>query len=161
MVDTDLILAKSGSVKRHLNRIFEKRNIDLKTFLKDIDIQESVLFNIQMAVQNCIDIAAHIISDEGLGVPGSTNEMFYLLEENGYLDNEITEKMVKAVGLRNLVVHEYRKIDLTRINRKKICHQGTKTRKILFCYPFLVTWCLRGEKKKVLPWKAQNLQLRN
>ena len=37
------------------------------------------------------------------------------LEENGYLDNEITEKMVKAVGLRNLVVHEYSKIDLERI----------------------------------------------
>ena len=115
MVDTDLILAKAGSVKRHLNRVFEKRKTDLRTFLKNIDIQESVLFNIQMAIQNCIDIAAHIISDEGFGVPGSTNEMFYLLEENGYLDNEITEKMVKAVGLRNLVVHEYGKIDLERI----------------------------------------------
>jgi len=115
LADTDLILAKAGSVKRHLNRVFEKRNTDLRTFLKNIDIQESVLFNIQMAIQNCIDIAAHIISDEGFGVPGSTNEMFYLLEENGYLDNEITEKMVKAVGLRNLVVHEYSKIDLERI----------------------------------------------
>ena len=115
MVDTDLILAKAGSVKRHLNRVFEKRNTDLGTFLKNIDIQESVLFNIQMAIQNCIDIAAHIISDEGFGIPGSTNEMFYLLEENGYLNNEITEKMVKAVGLRNLVVHEYSKIDLERI----------------------------------------------
>lgn len=115
MVDRDLILAKAGSVKRHLNRVFEKRNTDLRTFLKDIDIQESILFNIQMAVQNCIDIAAHIISDEGLGVPGSTNEMFYLLEENGYLNNEVTEKMVKAVGLRNLVVHEYGKVDLDRI----------------------------------------------
>ena len=53
--------------------------------------------------------------DSGLGVPGSTNEMFYLLQENGNLDNEITEKMVKAVGLRNLVVHEYSRIDLDRI----------------------------------------------
>ena len=115
MVDTDLILAKAGSIKKHLNRVFEKRETDLRTFLKDIDRQESILFNIQMAVQNCIDIAAHIISDQGLGVPGSTNEMFFLLEENGYLDNEITEKMVKAVGLRNLIVHEYSKIDLDQI----------------------------------------------
>jgi uncharacterized protein YutE (UPF0331/DUF86 family) len=115
VVDTDLILAKAGSIKKHLNRVFEKRETDLRTFLKDIDRQESILFNIQMAVQNCIDIAAHIISDQGLGVPGSTNEMFYLLEENGYLDNEITEKMVKAVGLRNLIVHEYSKIDLDQI----------------------------------------------
>ena len=115
MVDSDLILAKAGSVKRHLNRVIEKRNSDLETFLQDIDRQESILFNLQMAIQNCIDIAAHIVSEEGLGVPGSTNEMFYLLEENGYLNNELTEKMVTAVGFRNLIVHEYGKIDLEQV----------------------------------------------
>ncbi len=87
----------------------------MNIFLKDIDLQESILFNLQMAIQNCIDIAAHIISDEGFGVPGSTNEMFYLLEENGYLDRDITEKMVKAVGFRNLIVHEYEKIELGQV----------------------------------------------
>lgn len=115
MVDSDLILAKSSSVKRHLNRVIEKRHTDLQTFLQDIDRQESILFNLQMAVQNCIDIAAHIVSEEGLGVPGSTNEMFYLLEENEYLNNELAEKMVKAVGFRNLIVHEYGKIDLDQV----------------------------------------------
>lgn len=65
-----------------------------------------------MAIQNCIDIAAHIISEEGCGVPGSTNEMFYLLEERGYLDGSLTEKIVAAVGFRNLIVHEYVKVDL-------------------------------------------------
>lgn len=115
MVDSDLILTKSSSVKRHLNRVIEKRHTDLQTFLQDIDRQESILFNLQMAIQNCIDIAAHIVSEEGLGVPGSTNEMFYLLEENEYLNHELTEKMVKAVGFRNLIVHEYGKIDLEQV----------------------------------------------
>ena len=115
MVDRDLILAKASSVKRHLKRVIEKRNIDLQTFLKDIDCQESILFNLQMAIQNCIDVAAHIISEEGFGVPGSTNEMFYLLEENGYLDTDLTEKMVKAVGFRNLIVHEYGKVELKQV----------------------------------------------
>ena len=49
MVDNDLIIAKTSSVKRHLNRVKEKRNTDLQTFLKDIDRQESILFNLQMA----------------------------------------------------------------------------------------------------------------
>jgi uncharacterized protein YutE (UPF0331/DUF86 family) len=114
-VDKDLILAKAGSVKSHLNRVTEKRNVDLDSFIKDIDRQESILFNIQTAVQNCIDIAAHIISEEGLGVPGSTTEMFYALEENGYLDAELSRKMIKAVGLRNLIVHEYGKIELEQV----------------------------------------------
>ena len=115
MVDRDIILAKASSVKRHLSRIIEKRNTDLQTFLQDIDRQEIILFNLQMAIQNCIDIAAHIISEEGFGVPGSTSEMFYLLEENGYIDSELTEKMVKAVGFRNLIVHEYGKIELKQV----------------------------------------------
>ena len=115
MVDSDLILAKAGSVRSYLNRVSEKRNVDLDSFLKDIDRQESILFNIQMAVQNCIDIAAHIISEEGFGVPGSTTEMFYVLEKNGYLDSSLTQKMVKAVGFRNLIVHEYGKIELEQV----------------------------------------------
>ena len=68
-----------------------------------------------MAVQNCIDIAAHIISEEELGIAGSTNEMFYILQENGYLSPELTENMVAAVGFRNLVVHEYGNIELRQV----------------------------------------------
>ena len=41
--------------------------------------------------------------------------MFYLLENNGYITSQLTEKMIKAVGLRNLIVHEYDKIDLKRL----------------------------------------------
>jgi len=115
MVDREIIIAKASSVKRHLERVKKKANVDLQAFLGDIDCQEIILFNLQMAVQNCIDIAAHIISEEGFGVPGSNNEMFYLLEENQYLSTEITEKMVKAVGFRNLIVHEYTKIEIKQV----------------------------------------------
>jgi uncharacterized protein YutE (UPF0331/DUF86 family) len=75
----------------------------------------SFFFNLQMAIQNCVDIAAHIVGEKGFGVPGSTNELFYLLEENGYLQPEITEKRTRAVGFRNLMVHEYAKIDIEQV----------------------------------------------
>lgn len=115
MVDRDLIVAKASSVKRHMSRVEEKLGTDLQAFLKDIDSQESILFNLQMAIQNCIDIAAHIISEEGYGVPGSTGEMFSLLGEKRILDGDITGKMVKAVGFRNLIVHEYGGIELKQV----------------------------------------------
>lgn len=115
MVDRDLIVTKASSVKRHMSRVEEKLGTDLQAFLKDIDRQESILFNLQMAIQNCIDIAAHIISEEGYGVPGSTGEMFSLLGEKRILDGDITEKMIKAVGFRNLIVHEYGGIELKQV----------------------------------------------
>ncbi len=112
MVDRDLILAKAGLAEKYISRASQKSKIELSTFMKNIDVQDIVIFNLQKAIQSCIDIAAHIISDENLGMPGSTNEMLYLLEENGYLDRNLTEKMVKAVGFRNLIAHEYEKLEM-------------------------------------------------
>ena len=134
MVNAEIILAKTASLKKHLRRIEEKASFDLAQFKADPDSQDIVLFNIQMAVQNCIDIASHIIGDQGFGVPGSNNEMFYMLEENGYLSQGLTEKMVKAVGFRNLIVHEYAKLDIDlvyRIIHKDIQDLNLYTKEIL------------------------------
>jgi uncharacterized protein YutE (UPF0331/DUF86 family) len=113
VVDRDLIIAKAASVRVHLDRIAARAGADLHVFMSDLDRQDVVSFNLHLAVENCIDIAAHIISENGWGVPGSASEMFYLLEDRGILDPESTERMIKAVGLRNLIVHEYGKIDLS------------------------------------------------
>ena len=85
MVDRDLILAKASSVKRHIDRIKAKSVTDMAIFFKDLDRQEIIAFNMHLAVQNSMDIAAHIIGEEGLGVPGSAGDMFFLLHENGYI----------------------------------------------------------------------------
>ncbi len=122
MVDKDILWAKISAMEKHLARIFEKREVSLQEFLGDLDRQESILFNLQMAIQNCIDIAAHIVSEEGLGVAGSTNELFYLLEDRRIIDRALTEKMVRAVGFRNLVVHEYGKVDLEVVFR--VAHEN-------------------------------------
>ena len=115
MVDRDLIIAKAGSIQKHLKRIAAKSDVDTNSFLSDVDRQEVISFNLHLVIENCIDIAAHIISEEGYGMPGSASDMFYLLEENSFVDRKLTEKMVKAVGLRNLIVHEYAKVDLGRL----------------------------------------------
>ena len=78
MIDQDIVLAKAHKVEHHLRRIMKKREIGQDEFLADLDFQESILYNLQMAIQNCIDLAAHIISDEELGIASSTNEMFYI-----------------------------------------------------------------------------------
>ncbi len=115
MIDKDIILSKADRVHRHVRRVKERRPPTLQEFLSNRDLQDIILFNLQMAIQNCIDMASHLISDEGLGLPGSTNEMFYMLQDSGYIPLELTEKMVAAVGFRNLVVHEYGKVDLEEV----------------------------------------------
>ena len=116
-VNKRVLAAKCSAIEHHLARIIEKRQMDLHVLLTDLDLQESILFNFQMAIQNCIDIAAHVVSEEEFGIPGSANELFYLLEENAIIDPGLTEKMVQAMGFRNLIVHEYGKLDLGIVHR--------------------------------------------
>jgi uncharacterized protein YutE (UPF0331/DUF86 family) len=90
LIDKDILLSKADKVHRHVGRVKEKRPATLQEFVSAPDLQDIVLFNLQMAIQNCIDMASHVISDEGLGLPGSTNEMFYLLQETGLWVSEIS-----------------------------------------------------------------------
>jgi len=117
MVNKQVLLTKIDAIEHHLARIREKRQVDVEAFLKDLDRQESILFNLQMAIQSCVDVAAHIVAEEELGVAGSTNELFYLLEDARTIDTGLTEKMVRAVGFRNLIVHEYGRVDLQIVYR--------------------------------------------
>lgn len=115
MVDRAIMTAKIAQIEKCLARIKSKRPTTLELFLTDPDRQDIVIFNLTQALQGCIDLAAHIVSDENLGMAGSTNDFFYLLQEHGAIPDDLTEKMVRAVGFRNLCVHEYGRLDLIRV----------------------------------------------
>jgi len=66
--------------------------------------------NIERAVQICIDIASHVSSMNRLQ-PKSSGESFRLLADNGMLDADLATAMIKAVGFRNVSVHDYVKVD--------------------------------------------------
>ena len=75
MVDADLLLIKAGNVRKHLKRTREKCDLDLAAFLGNRDHHDIVCFNLQMAIQNSIDIAAYVMSDLGTSIPGSVNDL--------------------------------------------------------------------------------------
>ena len=76
------------------------------------DLQDIVLHNLQLAIQACIDMGAHIITDQGWGTPGSFSEVFYKLEDRGVIDRPLSELLVQMVGFRNRVIHDYEDVDL-------------------------------------------------
>ena len=112
LVDSSVILKKISHIRHNLSRLRGKGSISLDFFKEDLDVQDIVLHNLQLAVQGCIDIGSHIILDEGWGVAGSLNEIFYILQDKGVITHDLTEKMVSMVGFRNILVHEYEEVDL-------------------------------------------------
>lgn len=112
MVNRSIISRKVISIEEHLRRVKELPLTSLDVFKKDTNIQDILLFNLTQAIQNCIDIAAHIVSDEGWGVPGTQSEMFDILAGKGVISIEHAERFVAVVGFRNRVIHEYEKLNL-------------------------------------------------
>lgn len=116
MVDKDIIVEKVAIIQHCLKRISEVTELDPEK-IDDINIQDIFVLNLQRAVQATIDLAAHIIADEGFGLPGSLREHFKLLVENNIIPGDLGEKMISMVGFRNIAVHEYHTIDVDILKR--------------------------------------------
>lgn len=65
---------------------------------------------LQLAIQTCIDIGTHLISEHELEMPSDYRGVFSALRPLG-LSAELAERLGSAAGLRNVLVHDYLKID--------------------------------------------------
>jgi uncharacterized protein YutE (UPF0331/DUF86 family) len=79
-----------------------------------------VKYTFVTAIEACIDIAQHCCASEGWGPPRDNADAMTLLGLHGVLDPELSTRMRRAVGFRNVLVHEYVKVDddvvLARLN---------------------------------------------
>ena len=112
MVDKTLVAKKLERAAAYLGRIRRKNDPGVVSFSKDGDLQSIILFNLIQAIQTCIDIGAHIISDSGWSAPSTQAEIFEILAENKIISNSLAKKMIQMCGFRNRIVHEYEKTDM-------------------------------------------------
>jgi uncharacterized protein YutE (UPF0331/DUF86 family) len=71
-----------------------------------------IAVNLQRIAELAIDIANHLIKKIKLGLPKDSRESFGILAEAGIIPNELAAKLKGMVGFCNILVHDYRKLDL-------------------------------------------------
>ena len=105
-----MLLSKLGSIERCLQRIRDITRGDPST-VRNIDVQDIVVLNLQRAIQSAIDLAAHLISVKNWGLPDSLKQHFTILEREGVLSGELAARMRAMTGFRNIAIHEYQTLD--------------------------------------------------
>ncbi|MGF1547678.1 MAG: DUF86 domain-containing protein [Thiotrichales bacterium] len=110
-MDQQLIAQKLESLRRCVLRVESRLPADVQTLSDDPDIQDIVVLNLTRAVQLCVDIATHIIADSPEAAPATMGESFTILEKLNVIDEGTATSMKKAVGFRNVAVHDYDEID--------------------------------------------------
>lgn len=113
MVDTTLVLRKLADLDEYLGQISEYADISVDEYSNDWKVQRIVERTLQMMIETCLDISGHIISAAGYRAPDSYADMFRILQENGILKKSHLPAMDKMAKFRNIVVHQYEKIDPT------------------------------------------------
>lgn len=89
--------------------------------LEDVDTQDIVTLNLTRAVQICVDVAAHIISENAVLPPDTMAKSFDQLAKLQVIDNTLASNLKKVVGFRNIAVHDYEDINWEIVS--KICHK--------------------------------------
>jgi uncharacterized protein YutE (UPF0331/DUF86 family) len=110
-MDKDVVLNKLESLRRCLKRVQDKTPGSVDLLVEDYDLQDIIVLNLERAIQTCVDIGLHIISDLEIPVPETMAQTFETLKKAGCLDEAIADRMAKSVGFRNTAVHAYQEID--------------------------------------------------
>jgi uncharacterized protein YutE (UPF0331/DUF86 family) len=110
-MDWPLIEQKLESLRRSILRVKEKCPASAAEFGKDFDAQDILSLNLTRAVQMCVDIGTHIIAGSEFPPPATMGKTFDILCEAGIISTDLADRMKKAVGFRNIAVHNYETIN--------------------------------------------------
>jgi uncharacterized protein YutE (UPF0331/DUF86 family) len=110
VVDRDVVMAKAAVIDRCLRRISDVRGAR-RPSLEAVDVDDIVAFNLQRAVQACMDVAIHVVAAEAYDLPDSAAAAFVTLEREGLIDAGLAQRLCRMVGFRNVAVHGYRDLD--------------------------------------------------
>jgi hypothetical protein len=78
-----LVARKLAVLEEHLRRLRERRPAELAAFRADTLLQDAVALGVLVVIQEAIDIALHVASDEGWEHAASYREAFLTLERHG------------------------------------------------------------------------------
>lgn len=116
MVDQDLVMAKLSQLAERIERIRGHRPDDAAGYDEAPEVLDLVSFNLMVAVQLCVDVATHMISDEGWRPASLMSEQFTRLREHEVISRDTEKALAQAAGLRNVVAHTYAKVEPAKIH---------------------------------------------
>ena len=118
MVRTDLVAAKAGRARGWLNDAAALVLGPPDRFLADARDRDLSVFYLFLAIQECIDLAAHWVADEGWGEPDDAGSAFDMLADRQVISRETASALRAATGLRNRIAHGYAMLDYARVHRE-------------------------------------------
>ena len=121
-MDQVILAEKIESLRRCIQRIEDKKPDNINLLIQDLDLQDILVINLTRAVQLCVDIGSHIISTANKPSPQTMGEVLTTVYELTAISLDTREQLKKAIGFRNIAVHNYEAINWEIVYA--ICHNS-------------------------------------
>lgn len=110
MVDAESVRSRLDHLGSLLEELEDIRAGGHDAYAVELRTRLAAQHALQLAIQACIDIGAHVIAELGLRAPDDYRSVFESLIDAG-LDLELAKRMAAAAGMRNILVHGYLDVD--------------------------------------------------
>jgi uncharacterized protein YutE (UPF0331/DUF86 family) len=111
VVDLDTLHSILNNLQSSLNKLATLAALPEERFLQDFTNVESAKYLLQVSIESCLDIAHHIVADEGFRTPTDYYDTFVILHENKIIPADFMPTLRQMVSFRNRLVHLYWDID--------------------------------------------------
>ncbi len=115
MVDHDVVARKIANASARLADVDRFLAEPKDDFLDDVQGRDLTAFYVQLAIQECIDLASHWVSESGWPPPEDAGSAFDTLADHELISRDLAATMRQAVGLRNRIAHGYATVDHGRL----------------------------------------------
>lgn len=109
-MDRERILSKIAELEGYLEELRTILPKDFEEFQK-IEKKRACERLLQIAIEAVMDICYLLVRDLRLGLPSDEEDILDKIEKAGIIQGELQETLRKMRGFRNILVHEYGRVD--------------------------------------------------
>jgi uncharacterized protein YutE (UPF0331/DUF86 family) len=111
MVNPEIINERLREMEENLILLEELKSTPAGKFRDDPKIFKLAERCLEVSIQALLDICHHIIAENGWPKPKDNQEAIAIMAKHKIMPKDFVETILPMAGLRNLLVHEYVKID--------------------------------------------------
>ena len=114
-VNKRIVTNRISKLREYLKVLRELQKASFEEFSSNPRIRYSTERCLHLAIECAINIGNHIISALQLRKPEEYHDIALILEENGVIPSGFAEEFVKMIRFRNILVHDYVGLDISRV----------------------------------------------
>lgn len=107
----DILHERFKLLNEYIGDLRGLQDVNFESYEEDKLIRRAAERTLHLAVEACLDIGQRIIAQAGFRTPEDNKDVFTVLGEQGILSSELLPSLIAMAKFRNLIVHDYARID--------------------------------------------------